>query len=154
MLPTRGSVAVASTERPGRVWRTLPASTRTGVAAATEEILAIERARNEAILRGDSAALAVITSDDYTFITLRGELRTKAEIVQGFASYRRLRLADHAVARPGRSRSILSSLSPDQGLMPKGVVANGFTRVWPLKKSQPFPALSAGSGPGPLALPQ
>ena len=27
-----------------------------------------------------------MTSDDYTFITLRGELRTKAEIVQGFKS--------------------------------------------------------------------
>jgi len=27
-----------------------------------------------------------MTSDDYTFITLRGELRTKAEIVKGFQS--------------------------------------------------------------------
>ena len=27
-----------------------------------------------------------MTADDYTFITLRGELRTKAEIVKGFQS--------------------------------------------------------------------
>jgi ketosteroid isomerase-like protein len=27
-----------------------------------------------------------MTADDYTFITLRGELRTKAEIVKGFRS--------------------------------------------------------------------
>ena len=27
-----------------------------------------------------------MTSDDYTFITLRGELRTKAEIVKGFST--------------------------------------------------------------------
>ena len=27
-----------------------------------------------------------MTSDDYTFITLRGELRTKAEIIQGYKS--------------------------------------------------------------------
>jgi len=55
-------------------------------AGAKEEILKIERERNEAIIRGDAAALDRLTSDDYTFITLRGELRTKAEIVRGFKS--------------------------------------------------------------------
>jgi ketosteroid isomerase-like protein len=63
----------------------------TWVAAAApvgpvEEIRALENARNDAIVRGDSGALARMTSDDYTFITLRGELRTKEEIVKGFAS--------------------------------------------------------------------
>ena len=48
------------------------------------EILKIEKERNQAIVNGDAAALERMTSDDYTFITLRGELRTKAEIVQGF----------------------------------------------------------------------
>ena len=48
------------------------------------EILEIEKERNQAIISGDAAALERMTSDDYTFITLRGELRTKAEIVQGF----------------------------------------------------------------------
>ena len=62
------------------------AGTTSQATAPSEEIIALERARNEAILRGDSTALAAMTSDDYTFITIRGELRTKAEIVKGFAS--------------------------------------------------------------------
>jgi ketosteroid isomerase-like protein len=54
--------------------------------AAVDEILALERTRNEAILHGDSATLAAMTADHYTFITLRGELRTKEEIVKGFST--------------------------------------------------------------------
>ena len=50
------------------------------------QIKSLEEERNSAILSGDAAALARMTSDDYTFITLRGELRTKAEIVKGFQS--------------------------------------------------------------------
>ena len=58
-----------------------------GVATTAEkEILQIEKDRNRAIISGDGAALDRMTSDDYTFITLRGELRTKSEIVQGFKS--------------------------------------------------------------------
>ena len=53
---------------------------------AKQEIKALEEARNRAIVSGDAAALDRMTSDDYTFITLRGELRTKAEIVKGFQS--------------------------------------------------------------------
>ncbi len=53
---------------------------------ARDEISALETARNSAIVHGDAAALERMTSDDYTFITLRGELRTKAEIVKGFSS--------------------------------------------------------------------
>ena len=67
----------------------LAGTQRTNAAAGDdtkEQILAIERARNQAILSGDAAALDRMTSDDYTFITLRGELRTKREIVQGFKS--------------------------------------------------------------------
>jgi uncharacterized protein (TIGR02246 family) len=55
-------------------------------AAAVKEIKQLEEARNQAILRGDAAALARMTADDYTFITLKGELRTKADIVKGFSS--------------------------------------------------------------------
>ena len=51
-----------------------------------EEIKRIEEDRNQAILRGDIATLDRMTSEDYTFITLRGELRTKAEILRGFKS--------------------------------------------------------------------
>jgi len=55
-------------------------------AAAVKEIKQLEEARNQAILRGDAAALERMTADDYTFITLKGELRTKADIVKGFSS--------------------------------------------------------------------
>ena len=54
--------------------------------SAEEEIRSLERERNVAILNGDAAALDRMTADDYTFITLRGELRTKSEIVKGFQS--------------------------------------------------------------------
>jgi hypothetical protein len=37
-----------------------------------DEILELERQRNEAIIKGDGAALDRMTADDYTFITLRG----------------------------------------------------------------------------------
>jgi hypothetical protein len=36
--------------------------------------------------QGRCAALDRMTSDDYRFVTLRGEMRTKAEILKGFAS--------------------------------------------------------------------
>jgi len=61
-----------------------PASSVTADTGAKAEILEIEKKRNQAIVNGDAAALERMTSDDYTFITLRGEVRTKAEIVQGF----------------------------------------------------------------------
>lgn len=54
--------------------------------SAVDEIKALEETRNQAVLKGDVATLDRMTSDDYTFITLRGELRTKAEILKGFAS--------------------------------------------------------------------
>ncbi len=55
-----------------------------GADPAVEEIRVLEQERNTAIVKGDAATLNRMTSDDYTFITLRGELRTKAEIVKGF----------------------------------------------------------------------
>ncbi len=61
-------------------------SARSSSDKVREEIRALETARNEAIVHGDAAALERMTSDDYTFITLRGELRTKAEIVKGFST--------------------------------------------------------------------
>jgi ketosteroid isomerase-like protein len=55
-------------------------------AAVVKQIEQLEEARNQAILKGDAAAIERMTADDYTFVTLKGELRTKAEIVKGFAS--------------------------------------------------------------------
>ena len=54
--------------------------------SVVDQILALERARNEAIVHGDAAALDRLTSDDYTFINLRGGVQLKPEIVKGFAS--------------------------------------------------------------------
>jgi ketosteroid isomerase-like protein len=54
--------------------------------SAVEAIRMLEEERNQAILHGDAAALERMTSDDYTFVTLRGEMLTKAAIVQNFRS--------------------------------------------------------------------
>src|SRR5258706_8745843 len=54
--------------------------------SAVEQIRSLEEARNRAILSGDVATLDRLTSDDYTFITLRGEMRTKAEILRDYRS--------------------------------------------------------------------
>jgi ketosteroid isomerase-like protein len=62
------------------------AQNQSAASSTEQEIRALEQERNQAILNGDAAVLERMTSDDYTFITLRGELRTKAEIVQGFQS--------------------------------------------------------------------
>src|SRR6266581_8158056 len=58
----------------------------TAQTTAEREILRLEDARNQAVIHGDVTALDRMTSDDYTFITLRGELRTKSDILKGFAS--------------------------------------------------------------------
>jgi ketosteroid isomerase-like protein len=60
--------------------------TASSAPSSEREIRALEDERNQAILKGDAAALERMTADYYTFITLRGELRTKAEIVKGFQS--------------------------------------------------------------------
>jgi ketosteroid isomerase-like protein len=54
--------------------------------SAEEEIKSLEQERNVAILNGGAAALDRMTADDYTFTTLRGELRTKSEVVKSFQS--------------------------------------------------------------------
>lgn len=60
-----------------------PADPQAGV---KQEIMRIENERNRAVVDGDAAALDRLTAADYSFITLRGELRTKDEIVKGFKS--------------------------------------------------------------------
>jgi uncharacterized protein (TIGR02246 family) len=54
--------------------------------SSEQQIKNLEDERNRAIVSGDAAALERMTTDDYTFITLRGELRSKSEIVKGFQS--------------------------------------------------------------------
>ena len=75
VLITMASLAITQKNR---------ASSVPNDAGTKADILALEKERNQAIIGGDAGALERMTSDDYTFITLRGEMRTKAEIVQGF----------------------------------------------------------------------
>jgi hypothetical protein len=63
-----------------------PVTSARSEVAAQEEIKQIERERNQALLKHDTATLDRMTSDDYTFINQRGELRTKSEILAGFKS--------------------------------------------------------------------
>jgi ketosteroid isomerase-like protein len=63
-----------------------PTSSTAPGASVQDEIKKIEQERNEALLKHDTATLERMTSDDYTFINQRGELRTKAEILTGFKS--------------------------------------------------------------------
>lgn len=52
---------------------------------ASREIRALEVAQNAAIVRGDVALVDRMTSDDFTFITPRGLLVTKVEMLKGLA---------------------------------------------------------------------
>jgi ketosteroid isomerase-like protein len=85
---------------------------------ARDEILRLEEERNRAIVAGDFAALDRMTSDDYTFITLRGELRTKAEIVRGFKSgsfkYEARRISDLNVRLYGTT-AVVTGRSTQKG---------------------------------------
>ncbi|HEX7961814.1 MAG TPA: nuclear transport factor 2 family protein, partial [Terriglobales bacterium] len=51
-----------------------------------DEIKKLEQQRNEAILKGDTATLDKLTSDDYTNTTAQGKVEKKAEIMDGFKS--------------------------------------------------------------------
>lgn len=63
-----------------------PEAAPTAMTNPEDEIKKLEETRNEAVLHGDVSVLDGMTSDDYTFVTLRGEMRTKQEILKGFAS--------------------------------------------------------------------
>ena len=109
--------------------------------SAEKEIRALEEERNQAILHGDAAALERMTSDDYTFITLRGELRTKAEIVKGFRSgsfkYESRTISDLKVRVYGDT-AVVTGRSSQQG-KENGKDYSGyyrFTRVYVKQKGQ------------------
>jgi ketosteroid isomerase-like protein len=75
--------------------------------SAVETIRLLEEERNQAILHGDAATLERMTSDDYTFVTLRGEMLTKAAIVQNFrsgaAKYKSREISDLNIRVYGKS---------------------------------------------------
>ena len=99
------------------------------------DIKRLEEARNQAVLDGDVATLDRMTSDDYTFITLRGELRTKSDILKGFASgsfhYDSRQVSDLKV-RVYRDSAIVTGRSVQKGIE-NGKDYSGdyrFTRVY------------------------
>ena len=103
--------------------------------SAEEEIKSLEHERNVAILNGDAAALERMTADDYTFITLRGELRTKSEIVKGFQSgsfkYESRQISDLNIRAYGNT-AVVTGRSNQKG-MENGKDYSGdyrFTRVY------------------------
>jgi ketosteroid isomerase-like protein len=105
------------------------------------EILSLEEARNEAVLHGDVTALDRMTSDDYTFITLRGELRTKSDILKGFASgsfhYDSRQISDLKVRVYGDT-AVVTGRSVQKG-MENGKDYSGdyrFTRVYVKEKGR------------------
>ena len=107
----------------------------TNQVSAEDEIKNLEEARNQAVLHGDVAALDRMTSDDYTFITLRGEMRTKTEILQGFSSgsfhYESREISDLTV-RIYQNTAIVTGRSVQKG-MENGKDYSGdyrFTRVY------------------------
>jgi ketosteroid isomerase-like protein len=51
-----------------------------------EEIRALEKAFDEAIVRRDVSALDQLTSDDFTFTGPGGQVLTKAEVLKGFST--------------------------------------------------------------------
>jgi len=53
---------------------------------AAAQILSLETEHNAAIAHGDVSALETMTSDDYTFITPRGFLVTKAQVLRALAN--------------------------------------------------------------------
>jgi ketosteroid isomerase-like protein len=105
------------------------------------EILSLEEARNQAVLHGDATALDRMTSDDYTFITLRGELRTKSDILKGFASgsfhYDSRQISDLKVRVYGDT-AVVTGRSVQKG-MENGKDYSGdyrFTRVYVKEKGR------------------
>jgi ketosteroid isomerase-like protein len=109
--------------------------------SAEDEIKTLEEMRNQAILHGDVAASERMTSDDYTFITLKGEMRTKADILKGFASgsfhYESRQISDLKVRVYG-STAVVTGRSVQKGTE-NGKDYSGdywFTRVYVKQKDR------------------
>src|SRR5215813_1078637 len=117
------------------------AGASTAPTSAEDKIKKLEEARNQAILHGDAAALDRMTSDDYSFITLRGEMRTKSEILKGFASgsfhYESREISDLKVRVYGET-AVVTGRSVQKG-MENGKDYSGdyrFTRVYVKQKGR------------------
>src|SRR5262249_41383776 len=113
----------------------------TASTSTEDEIKKLEEMRNQAVLHGDVAALDRMTSDDYTFVTLKGEMRTKSDILKGFASgsfhYESREISDLKVRVYGDT-AIVTGRSVQKG-MENGKDYSGdywFTRVYVRQKGR------------------
>lgn len=126
-------------------------ATTAAATGAEDEIKKLEETRNQAILHGDVAVLDRMTSGDYTFITLRGEMRTKQEILKGFASgsfhYESRQIFDLRVRVYG-NKAVVTGRSVQKG-MENGKDYSGdywFTRVY-VKQSDQWLAVALQTTP-------
>jgi ketosteroid isomerase-like protein len=55
-------------------------------AKVEQQLIDLEKQRNEAVVKGDTAALDKMTADDYEFTNPSGQVRTKAQILQDIKS--------------------------------------------------------------------
>lgn len=131
---------VAQTYHPP-AWSLQAAVASTTRASAENEIKRLEELRNQAVLHGDVAALDRMTSDDYTFITLKGEMRTKSDILNGFKSgsfhYESRQISDLNVRIYGNT-AVVTGRSVQKG-MENGKDYSGdyrFTRVYVKQKDR------------------
>jgi|SRR5262249_17853374 len=118
-----------------------PVGASSAAAREEDQIKKLEEMRNQAVLHSDVATLDRMTSDDYTFITLRGEMRTKSDILKGFASgsfhYESREVSDLKVRVYGDS-AIVTGRSVQKG-MENGKDYSGdyrFTRVYVKQKNR------------------
>lgn len=100
-----------------------------------DEIKKLEQQRNEAILKGDTATLDKLTSDDYTNTTAQGKVEKKAEIMDGFKSgkikFESRELSDLDVRVYGNTAVVTGQVN--QKATNNGVDTSGqslFTRVY------------------------
>ena len=121
--------------------QTREADSATVATSTEEEIKNLEAMRNQAILHGDVAALDRMTSHDYTFITLKGEMRTKSDILKGFASgsfhYESRQISDLRVRVYGHT-AVVTGRSVQKGIE-NGKDYSGdywFTRVYVKQKDR------------------
>jgi len=107
----------------------------------TDEIIALEKAFDEAIVRWDVAALDKMTSEDFTLIGLNGNLLGKGEVLKYFATrafeyeYResdnvKIRVYGDAAVVTGRTLETVQKNGQDQS------DAFRFTRVYIRQKGQ------------------
>ena len=108
---------------------------QSGARDATGEIRALELAHNDAIARGDVAVVDKMTRKDFTFITTRGFLVSKAQMLKGLADgafnyeYRQIydlqiRVYGDAAVVTGRSVHTIQENGKDSS------DANRYTRVY------------------------